>query len=293
MCGIFGYVLSNPRTPPHAVRKDLIIALATLNTRRGHHSWGAYTHSGQAPRVAGTVWRDLGPMSAACVLGELALGSTVMAHCRHATTGAVTTKNAHPLMVGSVLGAHNGMVYNHEELTVRYQRRVEVDSAHLFHHIDEERDFEDVVGYGTVEYVRLNGDLREIHLCRMAHGQLAAYGLGSRGAPYGVVWSSDEAHLRTALAYVKLQGFPHCLRESRVYTAGVDGMLHMTAIEHRLSTHGLSHAEQRRMESITQGAAVSPMHVCRSTSKISGTTRMPDGTYTTRGGRIVPVEDGG
>lgn len=321
MCGIFGYVMDAKRAPALDQRTALVLSLAALNTRRGKHSWGAYVHDGGAT-ANGETLKGLGPMDGTPGIDGLALCSTVMAHCRHATTGAVTAENSHPFTVGNILGAHNGMVYNHAELAVKYGRKIEVDSEHLFHHVNEGRDFGDALGYGTLEYVRLNGDLREVHLCRMAHGQLAVYGLGPRKKPYGVVWSSDENHLRTALASAGLRGFPYNLRESRVYVASADGTLYKTETEHKLSPDSLSREEQRRMEAITRGEATyqppalrlvprpharrdatpdgpvtkaprvvdAQTHLFRPAAEIPGLTRMPDGSYVSQGGVVVQVD---
>jgi hypothetical protein len=313
MCGIFGYVLDAKRAPPLAQRAALVSALAVANTRRGGHSWGAYSHAGAAAEN-GEVLKGTGPMAAVPGLDTLAVGTTVMAHCRYATNGAVTSENSHPFTIGNILGAHNGMVYNHEALSVKYQRKIEVDSEHLFHHVTEGRPFTDVVGYGTVEYVRLDGDLREVHLCKMAHGQLAVYGLGPRKKPYGVVWSSDEQHLRAALRGAGLKGFPYNLRESRVYTASADGVLYKTEIEHKLSVESVSREEQRRAEAITRGEVRTvglprpvlkggprlvrawdpvpdgPTNLFRPAAEIPGLTRMPDGSYTTKGGAVVQMD---
>ena len=39
---------------------------------------------------------------------------SIIGHTRAATTGAVTTRNAHPFSYGSIIGAHNGIIDNWE-----------------------------------------------------------------------------------------------------------------------------------------------------------------------------------
>lgn len=238
MCGIFGWTINEKQARkalPLAKREALVVALARANVSRGRHSWGAYAAMAEGAEVM----KGVGPMTSLPGLSSLALASTLMAHTRHATTGDVTEVNSHPFQIGVVLGAHNGMIYNHADLNRQYGRACTVDSQHLFHHINEGRPLTDCEGYGTVEYVRTDADAATVYLCQMEGGELAAVGLGSRKNPYAVVWSSSEAHLAQALREAGIKGaFPYALKRNRVYAAKPDGVLYRSNTEHRLAQGG-------------------------------------------------------
>lgn len=57
--------------------------------------------------------------------------AVVIGHTRHATTGAVTPRNAHPFKRGKIIGAHNGMVSNYLEF--KKNGNMEVDSEAIFY----------------------------------------------------------------------------------------------------------------------------------------------------------------
>lgn len=276
MCGIFGWTIDEKRARkafPLAKREALVVALARANVQRGRHSWGAYA----ATTDGAEVMKGVGPMTSLPGLSSFALASTLMAHTRHATTGEVTEVNSHPFQIGVVLGAHNGMVYNHADLNAKYGRACTVDSQHLFHNINEGRPLTDCEGYGTVEYVRTDGDAKTVYLCQMEGGELAAVGIGPRKNPYAVVWSSSEFHLSQALREAGIKGvFPYALKRNRVYVAKPDGILYRSNAEHCLAQGGrrVSAADLAR----TRGVESRPAPSLRFTRPLPGGLRRPETT---------------
>lgn len=229
MCGIFGWHLSKAARISIAQREALAASLAASNTSRGGMSWGTYSLLRSKAGVLETpeILREVGPMDAVRGISTLGLADVVMAHTRYATKGAITKENCHPYVVGDVTLAHNGMIYNHEEMDRKHKRTCAVDSMHLAHHLAERLPFTDLEGYGAIQYVRA-AEPGEVHLSRMAGGQLAICGLGGRGAPWGTAWSSDAAHLHAALSGAGVTYFPYeVLKQGRVYVASADGVFYL------------------------------------------------------------------
>lgn len=220
MCGIFGFQF-RPRICSEGRRAMLAGKLAELNDERGGHSWGYAVMNGEVKTD-----RGLGKMGgfASRMIGA----ESVLAHTRWATHGEKTVENAHPFEIGEIIGAHNGVIYNHKTLCEKYNRDFPVDSMHLFAHLNEglEASWSDFDGYGSIEWVK-KSDPSTVYLCRMDGGDLAVYGIGEHGKDVrGVVWSSDEDHLIESLKFAGFKNyFKYRINAGQVYSV-TDGMLY-------------------------------------------------------------------
>ena len=155
MCGIFGWDFKPGKDVSYSRRLIIATVLAQSNERRGGDSWGVYIPDKGFKR---------GLDNAVCMpLTEMAKANTVMCHTRKATSGAKTKKNAHPFEIGDIIGAHNGIISNHDELNKKYSRDFDVDSMHLFAHLNEGKSFDDIRGYGAIEYIK-NGERGRFHV---------------------------------------------------------------------------------------------------------------------------------
>lgn len=140
-----------------------------------------------------------------------------MMHTRKATTGAIVEENSHPFDIGGIIGAHNGMIMNHHDLEKKYNRSCEVDSEHLFHHINEGLSFEDISGYGAIEYIRKE-EPKKIYLSKMKSGELSIKGIGTSTKDCrGVIWSSDRDHLEKAVAAAQIPTFSYKVETGIIY----------------------------------------------------------------------------
>lgn len=201
MCGLFGYMLTRPVPLLGA-------CLGLANDRRGGHGWG-YINLDDEPQVV------KGPGKIADFKDPFSDIQKLIGHTRYATTGKVCLENNHPFEIGELIGSHNGMVYNHNLLSVVYDREYEVDSMHLFAHLWEEKDFGEIEGYGVISwYDRRDGLAR---ICQLQNGELTIRKLFKNKEPIGIAWSSRDEDLVKALSYTGLQSYNYCLEEGQVY----------------------------------------------------------------------------
>lgn len=191
MCGIFGFSFK-PGRLSDARRAVLATNLARYNDERGGHSWGVVGFDQDGPKIS----RGLGDLSDHVY--ALCEYNTFFAHTRFATHGEPSIRNAHPFKIGKIIGAHNGVIFNHGEICRKYRRPYVVDSMHLFAHLNKDIPFNDLEGYGAIEWVDLDHPNR-INLSKLRDGELAVYGIGTHNNLDALVWSSSYKHLQKSL----------------------------------------------------------------------------------------------
>jgi hypothetical protein len=214
MCGIMGMSWMEGAISPGR-RAILSNHLAIGNDKRGGHSWSVTALDNKEINIS----RGLGNMGDHA--WHLADTNFYFAHTRFATIGAKTVENAHSFEIGDIIGSHNGAVSNHSELDRKYNRKCDVDSMHIFYHLNEKLPLDTIEGYGAIEWVSKK-DLTKIYLSKLKGGSLAIFGIGSPedAKTKGVVWSSDEKHLLEALFAAGIKEFfPYKVEEGVVFFA--------------------------------------------------------------------------
>ncbi|BAQ85355.1 glucosamine 6-phosphate synthetase [uncultured Mediterranean phage uvMED] len=91
---------------------------------------------------------------------------SVIGHTRAATTGDVTIRNAHPFKYGHIVGAHNGMIQNWDEIK-GHKDKMQVDSEIIFSRLSRLKykdALEELLGYYAVSFVDHN--YRALHLAK-------------------------------------------------------------------------------------------------------------------------------
>ncbi len=218
MCGIYGWNIDNGEVGRRQ-RSILASVLGIQNDSRGGHSWGAFDGA--------TTRHGMGSIGTkAWTLGTHML---LAAHTRFATHGEKNLINAHPFKVsganGVVIGAHNGVIYNHTSLNTEFNRKFDVDSLHIFQHLVDGRDMSDLTGYGTIWWWEKN----RLHLCKMTEtADLSVCGLTRRikrrsekdkDVYAATIFSSKQEHIKSALLHAGLmkRAFFYKIEVGKVY----------------------------------------------------------------------------
>jgi hypothetical protein len=215
MCGLFGMSLKAGAMDPEK-RAILLATLARKNDQRGGCSYSIVKIKEDSSY---NIYRGLGEMANHC--DQLLDTNTLFAHTRQATRGAKTVENAHAFEIGNIIGSHNGMIHNYNELEKKYpdRKHFEVDSQHLFAQLNDDLPFDELEGYGAIEWIKKE-DPSRIYLSKMRNGQLTIWGIGDREAAKteGIVWSSDEKHLLEAFYCIgEKRFFPYNVEEGATY----------------------------------------------------------------------------
>lgn len=214
MCGIYGWQWRRDRKPTAGQRLIIAAVLGQANDSRGGDSFGWYATE------LGVFHKGMGEISPDARFA--AHHDSIICHTRKATVGAKTIENAHPFSIGSVVGAHNGSVYNHDDLS-KERHKYEVDSQHIFHGLEAKTDLAGVRGHGAIEWVDKRVARNTINLVRAS----VSADLAAIVTDQGVVWTSAGSALRSAMALSGL-GNPqhvfeitslkiHQVRDGRMY----------------------------------------------------------------------------
>jgi len=183
MCGIAGFVKNVGSEMPPAAERSLILSLAQSMLTRGNQSFGLY--------VDGEVHKEPVSIIESYKLHSVQVKESFYLHTRHATHGDLTTQNCHPFIKGSIIGAHNGVIGNHEELNIKNGTTFTVDSEHIFSYIDQQLNMQELKGYGAIVYGCY--DTPGLFIGRFNGGELSC-----AKTKYGIVFASTEEAVEVA-----------------------------------------------------------------------------------------------
>lgn len=140
-------------------------------------------------------YNDLDPKSHKKTLFDGGDKRLMMGHCRSATIGEVTAKNAHPFVAGNIIGMHNGTI----KKKFKYSDDFETDSEAFFNLINDvgvKDAVAEVDGYSSAYAIQFfDKSTNLFHVVRNADRPLVFVYTKSRGA---LLWSSEEIDLRYA-----------------------------------------------------------------------------------------------
>ena len=215
MCGLVGFS-GNAET-------SIYNALHLLgdNDDRGGHSSGLYANK-QLYKAVGDS-KNIFP-----ILNSYTTGGVLIGHTRFATHGEHTVENAHPYQYGKVVGAHNGVIKNYEEVGKKFGiKKTVVDSQMIFKLLSQEnKDKHLGLFYGAKNVLYTKGDNR-LYVYRRDNP------LFKLETPEGIYFSSEDEGLKHIATVNKLKTKVKEVEENKLFVYENGKLLFSQKIKHK------------------------------------------------------------
>ena len=152
MCGIYGMAKSPRPLSKQQLKnaRSILTSLAISSESRGRHSSGI----AEIGKGNSLVHKSLSPSSEFIkttqfknALRRMNDISIYIGHTRFATMGEKSLDNALPFHIGNTIGAHNGCLYNTDQLEKVVGKACEVDTQYLFELVNREPSIDKVVDH--------------------------------------------------------------------------------------------------------------------------------------------------
>ncbi len=205
MCGIAGYSLSpDARLPRTLAAQALLAGIA----ERGNDAVG-YTHRGRGVTSTTTIKQRTGASKLLERIHVPDAATQLLVHVRDYTKGHPSVPaNNHPVRHGAVVGIHNGIIVNDEDVLAdfpcaRVEARMSVDSEAIFalaaHARGDAGAFEQLNGSMATAWL----DERIVDTLFLARGTSRPLWLGTSSA--GVFFASTKRALEVFEAYLRVK----------------------------------------------------------------------------------------
>ena len=228
MCGIFGFAKTNGRQSDNQldILKRVFTELTDESSIRGTDSTG-FSIMDDTNRFT---YKTLLDSSALVdtdswnteILNRITRDTTiVIGHVRLATQGSIKVQNAHPFNIGRVTGAHNGIIYNYNQVAKQLGKDIpDVDSQVLFQSLNKNSKanaFKEIDGDFAITWVKDSN--KQIHLARESgRPMVVAYWKKART----LLWASTKNILLDAMTRAGLVLPIKKIKEDYVFTYDVD-----------------------------------------------------------------------
>jgi len=216
MCGLFGFAKkqNSQNDRQIATTREILRNLAEASEIRGKDSTGLSiitperrnTYRAVIPAskfVSNPSWAEISK--------SINRDTTIaIGHVRLATHGVISVRNTHPFDVGQVTGAHNGIIFNYNELSQTMNKDIQVDSEVIFAKLNTNKKtdaFEDIYGDFAVSWVKDSNKI--LHLAREDGRPLSiAYWKKAKTMFYASTDLILEQALRKAGLMIKIKKLP-------------------------------------------------------------------------------------